>query len=135
MSASPYEPAPPAPPGPPAPLVNGRPMSNTYSFWPDKRPVATPRQHLGLFVSAAVAFCAPFAVDLVGGPPWQAMWVLFAFGVGFVVQAGMDTARPRAEDRVGVVVYRVTYLLTPVLVIAMVLLLGGPAIYPLEGPR
>lgn len=72
---------------------------------------------------------------ILGGMPWQSMWPFFAFGVGLLVQAGMDTARPRPADKVGVYVYRTTYVLAPVAVAVLVLVLGGPAIYPLADLR
>ncbi len=122
-----YEPAPPAPRADPAGLVNGRPMSRPHrSYWPDRNPLPSGRATLGQFAAAASMFVVPFAVDGLGGPPWRTLWVMFAFGIAFLVQAGMDTARPRPDDRVGVWNYRLTYLLLPVLIAGLVLLLGDP---------
>lgn len=126
MSSSSYDPAPPPPGGETAELVNGRPMSPRSSYWPDRRPVAAPRATLTSLATAAGCIALPFVIDLLGGPPWRALWLLLAFGIGFVAQAGMDTARPRSGDRVGVWTYRLTYLFLPVLAVGLVVVVGDP---------
>lgn len=99
------------------------------SWWPDRRPVSTPRQHLVGLLSVAGALAAPFVIDLLGGPPWRALWVLFGFGLGILVQVGMDAARPDPQDRVGVLVYRWVHLTAPLLACLLVLLVGSPFRY------
>lgn len=51
---------------------------------------------------------------------------MLVFGVSLLVQAGMDTARPRPGDRIGVWTYRLTYLFVPVLAMGLVLVVGDP---------
>jgi hypothetical protein len=128
MSSSPYQPAPPPPPGAPAPLVNGRPMTRT-SWWPDRRPLPTPREQVWALVGAVALVLSPFVVDLAGGPPWRTLWIMSALGVALLAQAGMDTARPPAHDRFAVRLYRTVYFALPFVVTYLVLAFGTPGIF------
>ncbi|WP_460434880.1 hypothetical protein [Angustibacter speluncae] len=111
MSA--YQPAPPAPVEPP--LVNGRPMTRT-SWWPDRRPLPRRHETLVALLAAAAFVLGPWVVRAAGaGIPVELAVLWTAFGTGLLLQAVLDVVRPDPGDRLGVVLYRGTYVAAPLL--------------------
>ena len=124
MTGNRYRSAPPAPGWHP-PLVNGRPMSGRFAFWPDQRPFPSTRDMVSAVAFAVVCIVAPFAIDAFTDTYWRD-WAMFsALGLAFFGQAGMDVARPDAGSRTGVIAYRTIYVGLPLVAAAVVFAFAG----------